>query len=103
LLKYPLRASLRGYFLSFAQIDYNGGMEINYDIDNTPECPKVNCHKKQCECGLTFISVPAVLTKEMAPKNGCYANAIVKYEETGEVYIYSKEGVPVKVKDGSNS
>lgn len=78
-------------------------MEIDYSVNNKTECPKVDCRKKVCKCGLRFISIPAALTKEMAPKNGDYCNAIVKYEETGEVYIYSQEGIPVKVKDGSNS
>ena len=83
-------------------------MEINYDIDNTPCCPKVDCRKKACKCGLTAIFLPANLgddsaKSEIAPKNGNYCDAIVTYEANGAVYIYTKEGIPVKVKDGSNS
>ena len=83
-------------------------MEINYDIDNTPTCPKVDCHKKACECGLMAVFISSVLgddsaKSKVAPKNGNYCNAIVVYEANGAVYIYSKEGIPVKVKDGSNS
>ena len=83
-------------------------MELNYDIDNKIKCPKVDCRKKACKCGLTAIFVPANLgddsaKSEVAPKNGAYCNAIVKYEANGAVYIYSQEGIPVKVKDGSNS
>ena len=78
-------------------------MEINYDLKEKTCCPKVDCHKKcggKC-CGLEFVSVPAQLTEQMAPKNGLYCNAIVRYEQTGAVYIFSKEGIPVKIKDGA--
>lgn len=83
-------------------------MEINYDIDNTPDCPKMDCRRKACKCGLSAYFLPAALgddspKSEIAPKNGNYCNAIVTYESNGAVYIYSKEGIPVKVKDGSNS
>lgn len=82
---------------------YNEGM-MNYEIENKTECPK-SCHKKICKCGLTAIFLPAVLgddsaSSEVAPKNGSYCNAIVTYEANGAVYIYSKEGIPVKVKEG---
>lgn len=76
-------------------------MELNYELEEKTCCPKVDCHKKCGKCGLTFVSVPANLTEEMAPKNGLYCNAIVQYEGTGEVYIFSKEGIPVKVKEGA--
>lgn len=76
-------------------------MELNYKLEEKTCCPKVDCHKKCGKCGLTFVSVPANLTEEMAPKNGLYCNAIVQYEGTGEVYIFSKEGIPVKVKEGA--
>lgn len=66
-------------------------------------CPKVDCRKKPCCCGLNYVLVPAALTTEMAPEKGRYSNAIVEYEETGEVYIYSVEGVPVKVKEADAS
>lgn len=76
-------------------------MELNYKLEEKTCCPKVDCRKKCGKCGLTFVSVPANLTEEMAPKNGLYCNAIVQYEGTGEVYIFSKEGIPVKVKEGA--
>lgn len=82
-------------------------MEQNYDKNCWTEkkCPKYNCRKKDCACGcgLKFISVPVSLTEEMAPKNGAFSNAIVRYEATGAVYIYSVEGVPVLVKEGNAS
>lgn len=73
-----------------------------YNISMDKECCNkiIDCHKKCGCCGLEFVSVPAVLTKEQAPKNGLYCNAIVVYEETGAVYIFSKEGIPVKIKEG---
>ena len=69
---------------------------------NAP-CPKFDCRKKdKCRCcGLRFVSVPAALSEDMTPKNGDFSNAIVRYEDTGEVWIYSAEGVPVKVKEGN--
>lgn len=76
-------------------------MEQDYNINHWKKtCPKVDCHKEVCKCGLRYVSIPASLEEEMTPKNGAFTNAIVKYENTGEVWIYSAEGVPVKVKDG---
>ena len=63
-------------------------------------CPKYDCRKAACKCGLKFVDIPAILGddsegSDVAPKNGEYCNAIVRYEANGRVYIYSKEGVPV--------
>lgn len=63
-------------------------------------CPKYDCRKAACKCGLKFVDIPAILGDDsegsnVAPKNGEYCNAIVRYEANGRVYIYSKEGVPV--------
>lgn len=65
-------------------------------------CPKYDCRKDNCKCGLKFVSIPAVLgddssSSEVAPRNGLYCNAIVRYEANGNVYVYSKEGIPVLV------
>ena len=75
-------------------------MELDYNTKEEKACPKVNCHKEICKCGLHYVSIPASLASEMTPKNGAFANAIVKYEDTGEIWIYSAEGVPVKIKEG---
>ena len=64
-------------------------------------CKKNNCKKKGCCCGLTYVNIPSALTSEYVPTKGLYCNAIVEYEGTGEVYIFSKEGIPVKIK-GAN-
>lgn len=81
-------------------------ISLNYDKNcyKTP-CPKVNCRKKNCCSGLKYVSLPAVLgddsdNSKIAPKNGLYSNAIVIYEANGAIYIYSTEGVPVKIKEG---
>lgn len=66
-------------------------------------CPKIGCEKKTCACGLEFVSIPSVLAEEMTPANGCFANKIVRYENTGEVWIYDKNGVPVLVKEGNDA
>lgn len=63
-------------------------------------CPKYDCRKDNCKCGMKFVSIPAVLGNDsdkspVAPKNGAYCNTIVRYESNGDVYAYSKEGIPV--------
>lgn len=63
-------------------------------------CPKYDCRKDSCKCGLGLITLPAALGDDsknspVAPKNGDYCNAVVKYEANGNVYMYSKEGIPV--------
>lgn len=62
-------------------------------------CPKFDCRKKgKCDCcGLRYVNIPAMLTTDMAPKDGAFCNAIVKYEGTGEVWVYSTEGIPTLV------
>lgn len=70
-----------------------------YNIGMDKECcKKNNCRKKKsCCCGLKFVSVPAGLSIEMNPREGDFSNAIVRFEETGAVYIYSSEGIPTQV------
>lgn len=68
-------------------------------------CPKYDCRKESCKCGLKYVSIPSALGDDSqgssaAPENGAYCNAIVKYEANGAVYIYSSEGIPVKIKEG---
>lgn len=78
-------------------------MEQDYNIEHWKRpCPKVDCHKAP-ECGLEFISIPTSLASEMTPKNGAFSNAIVRYEDSGEVWIYDRNGVPVLVKEGNAS
>lgn len=73
-------------------------MDIDYNLKHWEKpCPKVDCQKKFD--GLHFVSIPASLTAAETPKNGAHHNAIVRYEGTGEVWIYSSEGVPVLVKE----
>lgn len=64
-------------------------------------CPKVDCRKKCGCCGLRFVSIPAALADDTPPENGAFCNAIVRYEDTGAVYIFSAEGVPVLIKEGN--
>lgn len=66
------------------------------------KCPKVDCKGKGCDCGLHFVSIAAALgddspSSPVAPKNGNYCNALVKYEANGNLYLYSKDGVVVPV------
>lgn len=82
-------------------------MEQNYNESywKNGSCPKSDCKKKACKCGLRFVNIPNSLGddsagSDVAPKNGSYCNAIVKYEANGAVYIYSAEGIPVNVKEG---
>lgn len=79
-------------------------MEQNYNKDCWKKpCPKIDCRKKCCKCGLEYVNIPTAMgddTGSAAPKKGAYCNAIVVYEANGAVYIYSKEGIPVNVKEG---
>lgn len=84
-------------------------MEQNFDklYWDQKTCPKHDCHKETCQCGLKFVSLMANLGDDsegssIAPKKGMYCNAIVRYESNGAIYIYSTEGIPVKVKEGEN-
>lgn len=77
-------------------------MEIDYNEKHwSNPCPKYDCRKDACRCGLEYVSIPSVLEEEYEPLNGAYCNAIVEYEGSGKVYIYSKEGIPVLVKEGN--
>ena len=81
---------------------YNEIMNDLYDPNfRKKTCPQVQCKKKPCCCGLRYVFVPSALTGAASPEKGRYSNAIVQYEETGEVYIYSAEGIPVLVKEGN--
>lgn len=80
-------------------------MELDYSENNKIKCPKYDCHKKECKCGLVFELIPAALgddsaNSEVAPRNGAFCNKIVKYEVNGAVYIYGVDGIPVKIRDG---
>lgn len=85
-------------------------MNQNYDEKfwEDKKCPPIQCKKDLCKCGLAYVSIPVSLGNDsegsdVAPKKGAYCNAIVKYEENGAVYIYSKEGIPVLIKEGVNN
>lgn len=85
-------------------------MEQNFSKEfwGGSSCPPIQCKKSSCRCGLRFVSLPGALgddslESDIRPKNGEYCNAIVKYEANGAVYIYSKEGIPVLVKEGDAS
>lgn len=76
---------------------------LNYDKSCwAKQCPKVDCKKKECCCGLKYVNVPAALGDDgkkssVAPKAGMYSNAVVEYEANGHVWVYTNEGVPVEV------
>lgn len=79
-------------------------MEIDMDKRHWEHgpCPKHDCRKDSCKCGLRLISFPAALGDDskgspVAPKNGDYCNALVKYESNGHMYVYSTEGVPERL------
>ena len=79
---------------------------LDYDSKHWIQpCSKYDCKKNKCKCGLKYVNIPAVLgddsaTSSVAPKNGNYCNAIVKYEDNGHVYVYSSEGIPVPMFGG---
>lgn len=78
---------------------------LNYDRScwEAGNCPKIDCREKKCCCGLKYVFIPAALTSTATPEKGRYSNAIVEYEETGDVWIFSEEGIPVKIKEGNVS
>ncbi len=80
-------------------------MEQDYDLSHWKKpCEPTKC-KEESVGGLGFFCIPTSLgddspTSKVAPRNGAYSNMIVQYERNGAVYIYSREGVPVNVKEG---
>lgn len=86
-------------------------MEQDFDLKHWEDrnCPKVDCKKNTCKCGIKKVFLPAALGDDsaespVAPKNGAYCNAIVVYEANDHVYIYSTEGIPtlITVEGGSS-
>ena len=78
-------------------------MEQNYNVNDwTEPCPKYDCRKAACKCGLKYVNIPMSLGDDsaessVAPKNGAYCNALVFYEANEHVYIYTQEGVPTLI------
>lgn len=78
-------------------------MDLDYNEKNWANpCPKYDCRKTACKCGLEYVNIPTSLGDDsegsnVAPKNGAYCNALVVYEANGHVYIYTKEGVPTLI------
>lgn len=64
---------------------------------NTPKVLEVGC----CDAPTLFhkVIIPAAIGDEttMPPRNGAYRNALVEYEASGEVYLYSSDGIPTHV------
>lgn len=95
--------SCRAFFLVLIYYWYNKIMDIDYnEKDWATPCPKYDCKKTACKCGLEYVNIPASLgddneDSKVAPKNGAYCNALVVYKANGHVYIYSKEGVPTLI------
>lgn len=62
-----------------------------------PKCPK-DCHKPN---PLIFrrVEIPAVMgdDKTYPPENGAYCNALVIYRANNAMYIYTSDGIPVKL------
>lgn len=82
-------------------------MEQDFDIKHWDNgaCPKVDCKKKTCKCGLEKVFLPVVLGDDskdspIAPKNGAYCDAVVVYEANNHIYIYSKDGIPTLITSG---
>lgn len=68
-------------------------------------CPKYDCRKAACKCGLKYVNIPSALgddskNSSVAPSNGAYCNAVVEYMANGHIYLYSSEGVPTLVERG---
>lgn len=58
------------------------------------------------ELKLHKVLIPSALGSDakgelFAPKEGAYRNSLVEYEQTGNLYIYTDDGVYTKVKKGN--
>ena len=58
------------------------------------------------ELKLRKVLIPSALGSDAAgeiaaPKNGAYRDTLVEYEQNGNLYIYTSEGVYTKVKKGN--
>lgn len=82
-------------------------MEQDYNLKKWSKgCPNTGINCRRSSCGIEYVFIPAALGDDqkgspVAPKNGSYNNAVVYYEATGNVYLYSSDGIPTKL--GSNS
>ena len=102
------------FFLSFFYLActkrYNMDMtSLNFDSEYWKQkpCPKYDCRKSSCKCGLERVFLSTALGDDseespVAPENGAYCNAVVVYEANGNVYLYSKEGIPTLVSSEGN-
>lgn len=84
-------------------------MEQDYNLKKWSKgCPNTGISCRRSSCGIEYVFIPAALGDDqkgspVAPKNGSYNNAIVYYEATGNVYLYSSDGVPTRVEENLDS
>ena len=84
-------------------------MEQDYNLKKWSKgCPNTGVNCRRSSCGIEYVFIPAALGDDqegspVAPKNGSYNNAIVYYEATGNVYLYSSDGVPTRVEKNLDS
>lgn len=84
-------------------------MEQDYNLKKWSKgCPNTGISCRRSSCGIEYVFIPAALGDDqegspVAPKNGSYNNAIVYYEATGNVYLYSSDGVPTRVEKNLDS
>lgn len=78
-------------------------MEQDFDTKHwTQPCPKYDCRKAACKCGLKYVYLPTSLgddspESQIAPENGAFCDALVVYEANGHIYVYTKEGIPTLI------
>lgn len=84
-------------------------MEQDYNLKKWSKgCPNTGINCRRRSCGIEYVFIPAALGDDqkgspVAPKNGSYNNAVVYYEATGNVYLYSSDGVPTRVEKNLDS
>lgn len=84
-------------------------MEQDYNLKKWSKgCPNTGINCRRSSCGIEYVFIPAALGDDqkgspVAPKNGSYNNAVVYYEATGNVYLYSSDGVPTRVEKNLDS
>lgn len=77
-----------------------GGVQPTKTCKCSPRIKRNKCEATCCGCvNLQFrkVFIPAAVTEQYPVENGAYNDAIVEYEATGDVYIYSSDGIPTKI------
>lgn len=75
-------------------------MSCNCEQKDKGFAPRAFIPEPKC-CPVMFraVKIPASLGDDtvVKPENGLYRNVILNYEANGHTYIYSSDGIPVRI------